>query len=232
MPAPRRLVIDSRREWLIVAATFVLFVFYYLARADGIAATSPGGGWQTMTGPSLPPVWHFVAAGLALGVVPVLVARFGLKLRLRELGLGLGNWRQGLVWLAIGIPLAIVAGKVGSATPEMRFVYPLDPTMGPEPSRFIPYALLQTLYFGGWEVLFRGVLLFGLKDRLGVGPANALQTAISVTAHFGRPLTETLSAIPAGLVFGLVCLRCRSVWYVAIIHWVVGVSLDWFILTG
>lgn len=232
MAAPLRRVVESRRELLIVTATLVLFVFYYLGRADGIAATSAARGLQTMTRPSLPPFWHFIAAGLALGLVPVLVARFGLELRLPELGLGLGRWRLGLLLLAVGIPLAVIGGKIGSATPEMRFVYPLDPTMGPEPGRFIPYAFLQFLYFGGWEVLFRGVLLFGLKDRLGAGPANALQTAISVTAHFGRPLTETLSAIPAGLVFGAVCLRCRSMWYIAIIHWVVGVSLDWFIISG
>lgn len=76
------------------------------------------------------------------------------------------------------------------------------------------------------------MLLFGLKGRIGAGPANALQTALSVVAHFGRPLTETFAAVPAGLLFGWVGLRVRSIWYIAIIHWLVGVSLDWFILTG
>jgi hypothetical protein len=31
-------------------------------------------------------------------------------------------------------------------------------------------------------------------------------------------------------VFGWLGLRLGSVWYVAVIHWVVGVSMDWFIL--
>jgi membrane protease YdiL (CAAX protease family) len=52
-----------------------------------------------------------------------------------------------------------------------------------------------------------------------------------VVAHFGRAFDETLAALPAGLLFGWVDLQVGSVWYIAVIHWVVGVSLDWFILT-
>ncbi|MEE9132873.1 MAG: CPBP family intramembrane glutamic endopeptidase [Gemmatimonadota bacterium] len=219
-------------ELLIVLATVVLVVFYYVLRADVIATLSGSRGSLAMTRTPVPPTLHFVGAALILAVVPVLIARFGLRLRFSDLGLGLGRWRVGLVWLAIGIPLAVIVGKIGSANPEMRFVYPLDPTVRPELSAFIPYALLQFLYFGAWEVLFRGVLLFGLKGRIGAGPANAVQTALSVIAHFGRPFSETFIGVPAGLVLGGVCLNVRSMWYVAIIHWVVGISLDWFILTG
>jgi membrane protease YdiL (CAAX protease family) len=221
-----------RTEALIVTATVVLVVFYYLLRADAIATLSSGRGSLSMTRGPLHPTLHFVGAAILLAVVPVLVARFAFGMRLSQLGLGLGRWRAGLVWLAVGIPLALLVGKIGSANPEMRFVYPLNTTVQPDLSGFIPYALLQFLYFGAWEVLFRGVLLFGLKDRIGAGPANALQTALSVIAHFGRPFTETFIGVPGGLVLGAVSLRVRSMWYVAIIHWLVGVSLDWFILTG
>lgn len=221
-----------RSELLIILATLVLLVFYYLLRVDVIATSSAGRGSLSVTGEPLRPVLHFVASAVVLGAVPVLVARGVFKLRFSELGLGLGRWRVGLAWLAVGIPLALIAGKIGSGNAAMRFVYPLDATVRPEPSGFTLYALLQFLYFGAWEVLFRGVLLFGLKSRIGAGPANALQTALSVIAHFGRPFTETFSAIPAGLAFGSVSLHVRSMWYVAIIHWLVGVSLDWFILTA
>lgn len=112
----------------------------------------------------------------------------------------------------------------------MRAVYPLDAGVTAELRSFVPYALLQFLYYGAWEVLFRGVLLFGLVETMGGRAANLSQTALSVTAHFGRALGETLAALPAGFIFGLVTLRVRSIWYIAIIHWTVGVSQDWFIL--
>lgn len=221
-----------KTELLIVMTTLVLVIFYYLLRVDVIAAYSSERGTHPMTMAPLRPTAHFVGAALILAVVPVIIARVAFGMRLSELGLGPGRWRRGLAWLAIGIPLALLIGKIGSSDPGMRFVYPLDASMRPDVSGFVPYALQQFLYFGAWEVLFRGVLLFGLKDKIGAGAANALQTALSVVAHFGRPFTETFIGVPAGLVLGGVSLHVRSMWYIAIIHWLVGVSLDWFILTG
>ncbi len=225
-------VLKREPELLMVMAALVLVAFYYMVRADTIGSLSAGRGWYSVTGEPLSPALHFIGAAVLLGALPVLTARWLLGFRLSQLGLGIGQWRMGCVWLAIGIPLALLAGKIGSLAPEMRAVYPLDPTVSAAAASFVPHALREFLYYGAWEVLFRGVLLFGLKDRLGAGPANALQMAISVTAHFGRPLTESFAAVPAGLVFGWIGLRVGSIWYVALIHWMVGVSLDWFILTS
>ena len=217
-------------ETLALVAVLALFAFYYLARADLIGSSSAARGWFVHTGRPLTAAQHYVASALLLGVLPVLAARWLCGLRLGELGLGLGRWRAGLALLVVGIPLALLAGKIGSAAPAMRAVYPLYPSATDSLLGFAPRALLQFLYYGSWEVLFRGVLLFGLKERLGPGTANVLQTALSVTAHFGRPLAETFSALPAGLLFGWLNLRVGSLWYVAIIHWLVGTSLDWFVL--
>lgn len=221
-----------RTELLLVVATLALFLFYYLARADVVGAMRATEGWVMVTGPALPPTLHFVAAALLLGILPLIVAHGLCGIPLRELGLGLGRWKEGLIWVAIGVPIAILAGWIASGSPAMRAVYPLDPSVSAEMTVFVPHALRNLLYFGAWEVLFRGVLLFGLRPRTGDGTANATQTGMSVLAHFGRPMTETFSAIPAGLAFGWITLRVRSIWYVAIIHWVVGTSMDWFVLAA
>lgn len=212
----------------MITAVAALMAFYYLGRTDTIGVFSPTRGWAPMTGHPLPSWAHFGSAALVLGVVPALAARYVLGLSWRELGLGLGNWRRGAVLLLIGVPVAVIAGRIGADNSVMRAVYPLDPAV-PE-SRFVAHAALQFLYFGAWEVLFRGVLLFGLARSWGGGAANVIQTALSVTAHFGRALTETFAALPAGLVFGWASLRTGSIWYIAIIHWTVGISMDWFIV--
>ncbi|HSJ13971.1 MAG TPA: CPBP family intramembrane glutamic endopeptidase [Longimicrobiales bacterium] len=222
----------SRPEWLLAVCTLALVVFYYLARADQVGVFSPARGWQALTPGTLAPTLHFIAAALVLGLIPLLAARVLTGLGPAQLGLGLGDWRSGLRWLALGLPIAILAGRIGAAAPPMRAVYPLDTMVTPDLAHFAPYAALEFLYYGAWEVLFRGVLLFGLRPRIGAGPANLTQTGLSVTAHFGRALNETLSALPAGLLFGWLTLRLRSIWYIAVLHWVVGVSMDWFILNG
>lgn len=227
-PASGRLLRASP-EWLLAVATVALVAFHYAARADTLGVLRDG-HWNPLTLAAQPPTAHFALAGLLLGVVPVALARVLFGLRPIALGLGPGRVREGLTWLAIGLPLAVVAGRVGADSVAIRAVYPLDPALLPDMGHLAPHAARQLLYFAAWEVLFRGVLLFGLRDRIGAAPANLVQTALSVVAHFGRPLDETLAAVPAGLVFGWVDLRVGSVWYVAIIHWVVGVTLDWFAL--
>jgi membrane protease YdiL (CAAX protease family) len=215
-------------ELLVLAATGALLAFYYIGRADVIGVSSATRGWAAMTLRALPDGAHFTVAAVLLAVVPVVAARRLTGLSLEQLGLGPGNVRAGLILLLAGAPLAVLAGALGAASPAMRAVYPLFPLAAHH--GFVAYALLQFLYFGAWEVLFRGVLLFGLRRDHGDGSANALQTALSVTAHFGRAINETASALPAGLVFGWVDLKLGSIWYVAMLHWLVGVSMDWFIL--
>jgi len=229
MSAPARPEAPRATEWLVVLAALVLVAFYYLARADTIGVASAGRGWSPLTARPLDPAWHFAVSLLVLGLVPVAAARGLAGLKLRALGLGLGRWRAGLAWLAVGVPLAVLAGKIGAGSAAVRAVYPLDPQV--TASGFVRYALTELPYFAAWEILFRGVLLFGLARRVGPGVANAIQTALSVTAHFGRPLPETFAALPAGLLFGRVSLSLGSVWYIAVIHWMVGVSQDWFIVT-
>jgi membrane protease YdiL (CAAX protease family) len=218
-----------RAEAMIALSVLALTTFYYAARADSLGVLSTAGVWSPVVERALDPRSHFIAGFLLLGLAPVLAARRILGTRFSGLGLGLGDWRRGLAWLAAGVPVALLAGCIASRSTAMQAVYPLDRAVVPDPSAFTPYAALQFLYYGSWEVLFRGVLLFGLRSSLGSGRANMLQTALSVTAHFGRPIDETLAALPAGLLFGWIDLRVGSIWYVAIIHWLVGVSADWFL---
>jgi membrane protease YdiL (CAAX protease family) len=221
-----------REEWVLVPAVLGLLAFYYLARADTIGVSSSDRGWTPMTGPSLSAWQHFLSAGILLGGFPLLVVWLATRRSPARLGLGIGRWREGLRWLAVGVPLAILAGRLAAASPTMRAVYPLYPGGLERAGAFWTYAALQLLYYGAWEILFRGVLLFGLMDALGARASNLVQTGLSTTAHFGRALPETFMALPAGLVFGAVALRTRSVWYVALIHWTAGVSMDWFITRG
>lgn len=215
---------------LMLTSVVVLTALYYFARPDTIGVYSLERGWRRVTTDGLTPIEHYLASGVLLAALPLLVARFVCGIRPRDLGLGLGRWREGIIWLVVGIPLAIGAGWFASTQTPMRMVYPLDPTLAPRAGPFAAYALCALLYYAGWEVLFRGVLLFGLSRPLGIGNANVIQTSLSVVAHFGRAFNETFSAIPAGLVFGLITYRLRSIWYVALIHWTVGMSMEWFML--
>ena len=221
---------SRRDEALILVATVAIAAFYYWTRADVIGVRSATGDWTPMTGVAWPAAAHYLGSLVLLALIPLGAACWLYRAGPDAFGLGPGRVGEGLAWLAVGIPVAILAGWIGSGSEAMRAVYPLDRgLLGAAPPRFLPGAALEFLYYGSWEVLFRGVLLFGLRGALGGGNANVIQTAFSVLAHFGRAPDETFAAIPAGLVFGWVSLRVGSIWYVAIVHWLVGVSMDWFV---
>ena len=220
----------DRSLGLILVAVVTVTVFYYRTRVDTIGVVGALGGFEVMTGPAIGFLRHNLAALVLMGILPLAAARLLCGVRLGSVGLGLGRWRRGLVWLAVGVPLAVLVARLSSADPVMRAVYPLDPTLQPGLARFVYHLAGQLVYYVAWELLFRGVLLFGLERRLGFAGANIVQTALSAVAHFGRPLPETLAAIPAGLAFGGIARQTRSIWYVVVIHLVVGAALDWFIV--
>ena len=221
---------NDRALYLILVAVVSMTVFYYRTRVDTIAVINADEGLQAMTGPAIGFLGHNLAALALVGALPLLTARLLCGFNFRTIGLSWGRWRQGLVWLAVGLPLAVLAAHLSSSEPVMRAVYPLNPTLLPQPAPFAKHMAGQLAYYVAWELLFRGVLLFGLERRLGFAGANVVQTALSTVAHFGRPLPETLAAIPAGLAFGGIAKHTRSIWYVVIIHLTVGAALDWFIV--
>ncbi len=81
----------------------------------------------------------------------------------------------------------------------------------------------------GWEFFFRGFMQFGLRGALGNWNAILVQTLASCLVHIGKPAGETYGAIVAGVVWGLIVFRARSLWAVLLMHWALGVALDFFI---
>jgi membrane protease YdiL (CAAX protease family) len=65
---------------------------------------------------------------------------------------------------------------------------------------------------------------------MGVTGALIFQAVVSTLLHISKPMPELVAALPAGIIFGLVALRCRSIRSVIIAHWLLGFSLDLFIL--
>ncbi len=149
---------------------------------------------------------------------------------LTDLGVGLGNYRIGVVLMLVGLPITVLIGHFVSKTPEMREWYPFSKEVCAKDSTFIAYQLgYLVLYYTAWEFLYRGVLFFPLLNSLGFLPALAITTALSTLHHIGHPKSEILGALLAGVVFSCIALLTRSILYPIAIHAMVGVSDDTFI---
>lgn len=84
-------------------------------------------------------------------------------------------------------------------------------------------ALGWALYLFGYELLFRGTLLFPLVDSIGVWPAIAINIALYSATHIPKGLDETIGAAPLGLVLCLLTLASGTIWIAFFVH----VAMAW-----
>ncbi|HEX7003393.1 MAG TPA: CPBP family intramembrane glutamic endopeptidase [Trueperaceae bacterium] len=169
-------------------------------------------------------------ATVLLGLIPLLLCR-PLGLRLERLGLTEGDSRTGWQAVGIGVLVVIPVAWFAAGDPAVRLAYPWPGAWaGSSALAFFAWAATYTCYYFAYEFFFRGFLLRGLEPALGATGALWVQTIASTMLHLGKPLLETIAALPAGLVFGLLALRTRSILYVALIHMTLGLATDLFSL--
>ena len=151
--------------------------------------------------------------------------------KLKDYGMGAGDWRLGLKFLLL-IPFVIVPLMWFAATmPDVRSEYPLAKVLFEKPELFWQYELMYFLfYYVAWEFYFRGFMLFGLAKSLGPGVAILIQTLASCLIHLGKPEGEAIGAILAGVVLGFIAWRTQSFWYGFMMHIAIGFFTDFFIL--
>jgi membrane protease YdiL (CAAX protease family) len=174
-------------------------------------------------------VYEYLTAFLLMFWIPFFIVRIVFKKRLRDFGLQAGDVKYGLRFVAIAFPFLLWTAYVGSSGTEIQSEYPLaSSTMG-HLLLFLVVEMFYLIFYLSWEFLFRGFMLFGLEKRFGAVTSILIQTIPSAIVHIGKPASESFGAIVAGLVFGYLAVRTRSIWYPMILHAVVGIGTDVFV---
>lgn len=225
---------DSENYKVVMAllwTTIILFVYFYFGSFSAFERYFPNTQnldyWKIIYHNSMSFVLFF---GLGL-----IFSRFVLGNKFKEMGLGLGKYKIGLIFCAIAtliVPLLALSTLLDA---EMISTYPLVNFGTYSQWYFIlGYFLSYLLYYIGWEFLFRSILLFSCEKK-GIWVAILISTMVSALVHssiagFGKPMIETLSSIPAGLIFGWLTMKTKSIWYSLYIHALVGFLTDIFIV--
>jgi membrane protease YdiL (CAAX protease family) len=142
----------------------------------------------------------------------------------RRYGLSLGDWKKGAILSALGIVFMAVVIAGLARMEEFRSYYSLSSFRFSQQREMVEFAWRQLVYMFSWEFIFRGFMLFGLRERL--GPlAVWIQAIPFAIMHVGKPELETLSTIFGGAAFGYIDLESRSVLPSVIIHWAIYVMM-------
>lgn len=157
-------------------------------------------------------------------VVPTLITVFVLKKSPASMGLTLKGykdhfWIYALMFLPVGLCVVAV-----SYSDEFQNTYPFykNPT---SMSALLTWELAYALQFIGLEFFFRGFMLHGLKHRYGTA-AIWIMVIPYCMIHFPKPAAETVGAIIAGAVLGVLSMRTGSVFGGATIHIAVAWLMD------
>lgn len=159
-------------------------------------------------------------------IIPMLIIFFVFREPPKDFGFQLGDWRSGLIWVAIGcVGMAIILWFV-SRMPAMQEFY----------SERAPSTVGRLIFLNGvelfaWEFMWRGIVLFVYARYFGPGAAIFLQAIPFAFMHLGKPEIETISTIFGGAAFGFVAWQTQSFVYPWLIHWFIA-SLTMVIATG
>lgn len=174
-------------------------------------------------------LYTFFSAFILFGILPYLIIRFLFKERLSSYGLQLGDWRFGLKAFLILAPIFILASYSSINNPDFLAEYPLFKGAAASPSVFLSHVFAYLFFYIGWETYFRGFMQFGLRESLGDWQSILVQTAVSCLLHIGKPAGEIYGSIIGAVVWGIIAFRTRSILFIILLHWLLGVSLDFFI---
>jgi membrane protease YdiL (CAAX protease family) len=179
-------------------------------------------------GDLIPQIYRFSCMWILFFLIPIVISRYILKLHIRDLGLCLGDMKSAAKIVAAGILISILPLYLGSFSPEMKAEYPMFRGAMNSASLFALWALLYLLFYIPWEFFFRGFMLFGFSKDVALTRAILIQTMASTLLHIGKPAPETFAAIIAGVAFGLIAWRTRSILAPVALHWGIGVLNDMF----
>ncbi len=126
--------------------------------------------------------------------------------------------------VSIGLSLVVIPLAAFSAKQAKNLVnYPQIRASVWDTKTFKLNLLGWAIYLFGYELLFRGILLFPLVEAYGVWLAIAVNVALYAATHIPKGLEETIGAAPLGFVLCLLTLMAGNIWIAFLVH----VAMAW-----
>jgi membrane protease YdiL (CAAX protease family) len=222
---------DRTTVVVLLGGALVMTLYLYQAQpafflrhlAPPTGARSPWWDWYAR-------LWEFGVMFLLWAALPALAAWRLLGRTPRADGVRLGDARFGWRACLVAAPLLVPIVWLSAADPQFQAEYPLTKLAGLSAGTFVAWQACRVVYYAAWEYFFRGFLLFPLEERFGAFAAIAIQTVPSTIIHIGKPEGEMLGALVAGVLFGALAVRTRSVLWPFLLHWWTGALMDGFAL--
>ncbi len=232
---------------------FYVIVATTLWKCVSIPISDFGDGWTLSF---LLGTFKQVGAFTLFGVIPVGIVKFVFRENLVDYGWSFGDRILTLRSFLMMAPVIVIIAVSTGFNSAFFDVYPFNPAIRQQNAHvslpiFAVNAVLYVGYYFGWEFLFRGFLQHGLSSpnapgtalptdesgaqfpaRYAIRDAILIQTLASTMLHFGHPPSEVVGSIIAGIFWGLLAVRTKSILSGFLQHTLLGIVLDATLIYG
>lgn len=176
-------------------------------------------------------IWWAWVCVVAYFIIPAIYIVFVLKEKLTDYGLKLqgiaSGWKIYAVLLLLVLPFVIVASFEKSFQQTYPFFLPNVGT--PLFPALWYWEFFYAVQFFSLEFFFRGFMIHGTRHRFGVYSVFVMVLPYCMI-HFEKPLPEAIGSILAGIVLGLLSYRTQAIWWGAVLHILVALTMDYLSL--
>jgi len=170
-----------------------------------------------------------VYGGLLFGSVPIIILLVLKANVLNSLGLcipeGPISWHLISIFLiALLVPLSYFQSKSSSNLAD----YPQIRNSQWNFKLIFQNSASWMFYLIGYEILFRGFLLFPLIDEFSLELAMIINISIYSLCHATNSFRDGLGTIPIGFILFVIAWKTNSILYPIAIHWAMALSNSFF----
>ena len=122
-----------------------------------------------------------------------------------------------LIILGMGVAIVII-NLLRAGKPANLVTYPQIKAAKWDLNLLLLSSFGWVVYLLGYELMFRGFLLYGCIETMGIWPAIAINASIYSFAHFFKGIGETIGAIPFGIIICVLTLYTGNFMLAFVVH--------------
>lgn len=170
-----------------------------------------------------------IFGGFVFGFIPIVLLWFLKKSPADGLGLKMPTgdliWHLGSIGIALlSVPVSFLQARNASNLRE----YPQIRSSIWTPRLILLNAGSWMFYLIGYEMLFRGFLLFPLLDSFEPEWVVLINISFYSLSHAAKNIREGLGTIPIGLILFFIAWKTDSIFYTILIHWAMALGNSYF----
>jgi len=163
-----------------------------------------------------------------MGLMPLVLFYYVFELPYQEYGINMRQAGHSALWIVVFLPPIIAMNYYVAGKPSNLEQYPQVRIIKWDLKDLLFNFLSWMLYLLGYEMLFRGFLLFSFYHAFGLTTAVVVNVVLYALAHIPKGLREMAGSIPFGVILCLITLGTGSFFAAFVLHTMMALSNEFF----